>query len=259
MSWQPLLLTLRVAALASLIIVLIGLTLAWVLARYQFTGKLLLEILVLIPLVIPPSVLGFYLLQLFGRDGVLAALFHIDILFTWQAAVIASVIVGLPLMIQPARAGLAEVDRELEDAARVDGARGSQVMRFITLPLARRSILAGVILASARAMGEFGVTLMIAGNIPGRTQTLPLAIYDAVQTRQYDEANMMVLVLSALALVYIWGLVQVGRPIRLRKHKEKPHFSHSSLKTTGSSTLLFQRYDKSKILDVIRVTSRDRS
>ena len=221
MSWQPLLLTLRVAALASLIIVLIGLTLAWVLARYQFTGKLLLEILVLIPLVIPPSVLGFYLLQLFGRDGVLAALFHIDILFTWQAAVIASVIVGLPLMIQPARAGLTEVDRELEDAARVDGAGGSQVMRFITLPLARRSILAGVILGSARAMGEFGVTLMIAGNIPGRTQTLPLAIYDAVQTRQYDEANMMVLVLTALALVYIWGLVQLGDPIRLLRKKRE--------------------------------------
>jgi ABC-type sulfate transport system permease subunit len=132
-------------------------------------------------------------------------------------------------------------------------------MRYITLPLARRSILAGVILASARAMGEFGVTLMIAGNIPGRTQTLPLAIYDAVQTRQYDEANMMVLVLSALALVYIWGLVQVGRPIRLRKHKEKPHFSHSSSKATGSSALLFQRNHKSKILDVFRVTTRDRS
>ncbi len=236
MSWQPLLLTLRVAALASLIIVLIGLTLAWVLARYQFTGKLLLEILVLIPLVIPPSVLGFYLLQLFGRDGVLAALFHIDILFTWQAAVIASVIVGLPLMIQPARAGLAEVDRELEDAARVDGARGSQVMRFITLPLARRSILAGIILASARAMGEFGVTLMIAGNIPGRTQTLPLAIYDAVQTRQYDEANMMVLVLSALALVYIWGLVQLGDPIRLLRKKREVRVGNKPLELDEMDT-----------------------
>ena len=236
MSWQPLLLTLRVAALASLIIVLIGLTLAWVLARYQFTGKLLLEILVLIPLVIPPSVLGFYLLQLFGRDGVLAALFHIDILFTWQAAVIASVIVGLPLMIQPARAGLAEVDRELEDAARVDGARGSQVMRFITLPLARRSILAGVILGSARAMGEFGVTLMIAGNIPGRTQTLPLAIYDAVQTRQYDEANMMVLVLSALALVYIWGLVQLGDPIRLLRKKREVRVGNKPLELDEMDT-----------------------
>ena len=218
MSWQPLLLTLQVAALASLFIVVIGLACAWLLARYQFRGKSLLEFLVLIPLVIPPSVLGFYLLQLFGRDGLFATIFHIDLLFTWQAAVIASVVVGLPLMIQPARAGLAEVNRQLEDAARMDGAGMLQVIRFITLPLARRSILSGVILGSARAMGEFGVTLMIAGNIPGRTQTLPLAIYDAVQTRQYYEANIMVLVLSMLALVYIWGLVQLGNPIRLTRH-----------------------------------------
>ena len=215
MSWQPLLLTLQVTALASLFIVVIGLACAWLLARYQFTGKLLLEILILLPLVIPPSVLGFYLLQFFGRDGLFATAFHINVLFTWQAAVIASVVVGLPLMIQPARAGLREVDRKLEDAARIDGAGSLQVMRYITLPLARRSILAGVVLASARAMGEFGVTLMIAGNIPGRTQTLSLAIYDAVQTRQYDDANLMVLVLTALALVYIWGLVQLGNPPRL--------------------------------------------
>lgn len=221
MSWKPLLLTLQVVALASLFIVVIGLAFAWLLARYQFTGKPLLEILVLIPLVIPPSVLGYYLLQLFGREGLFATVFHIDVLFTWQAAVIASVIVGLPLMIQPARAGLEDVDRKLEDAARVDGAGNLQVMRFITLPLARRSILAGVVLASARAMGEFGVTLMIAGNIPGRTQTLSLAIYDAVQTRQYDDANLMVLVLTALALVYIWGLVQLGNPIRLTRQKRE--------------------------------------
>jgi len=220
-SWKPLLLTLQVVALASLFIVVIGLAFAWLLARYQFTGKPLLEILVLIPLVIPPSVLGYYLLQLFGREGLFATVFHIDVLFTWQAAVIASVIVGLPLMIQPARAGLEDVDRKLEDAARVDGAGNLQVMRFITLPLARRSILAGVILGSARAMGEFGVTLMIAGNIPGRTQTLSLAIYDAVQTRQYDDANLMVLVLTALALVYIWGLVQLGNPIRLTRQKRE--------------------------------------
>jgi len=220
-SWKPLLLTLQVVALASLFIVVIGLAFAWLLARYQFTGKPLLEILVLIPLVIPPSVLGYYLLQLFGREGLFATVFHIDVLFTWQAAVIASVIVGLPLMIQPARAGLEDVDRKLEDAARVDGAGNLQVMRFITLPLARRSILAGVVLASARAMGEFGVTLMIAGNIPGRTQTLSLAIYDAVQTRQYDDANLMVLVLTALALVYIWGLVQLGNPIRLTRQKRE--------------------------------------
>jgi len=223
MNWQPLLLTLRVAAIGTIFIFLLGLLIAWLLARYRFPGKLLLEILVLIPLVIPPSVLGYYLLQLFGREGLFTSLFGLDLLFTWQAAVIASVIVGLPLMIQPARAGLAEVDRKLEDAARVDGAGGSQVMRYITLPLARRSILAGVILASARAMGEFGVTLMIAGNIPGRTQTLPLAIYDAVQTRQYDEANMMVLVLSALALVYIWGLIQLGQPVRFFNRKQKIH------------------------------------
>ena len=259
MNWQPLLLTLQVAALASLFIVLIGLTLAWLLARYQFTGKMLLEILVLIPLVIPPSVLGFYLLQLFGRESLLATLFHIEVLFTWQAAVIASVIVGLPLMIQPARAGLAEVDRELEDAARVDGAGGSQVMRFITLPLARRSILAGIILASARAMGEFGVTLMIAGNIPGRTQTLPLAIYDAVQTRQYDEANMLVLVLSALALVYIWGLVQLGKPIRLVTREKKDQLDSPHIDANEKNMSELHQYSDSHFLEGVRVSSQERT
>ena len=221
MNWEPLFLTLRITAMASFFIVLVGLALAWLLARYQFSGKPLLEILILLPLVIPPSVLGYYLLQLLGRDSLFTTIFHVDVLFTWQAAVLASVIVGLPLMIQPARAGLGEIDRRLEDAARIDGASRLQVMRYITLPLARRSILAGVVLASARAMGEFGVTLMIAGNIPGRTQTLSLAIYDAVQTRQYDEANMMVLVLTTLALVYIWGLVQFGNPIRLTRQKRE--------------------------------------
>ena len=259
MSWQPLLLTLRVAALASLFIILIGLMLAWLLARYQFKGKLLLEILVLIPLVIPPSVLGYYLLQIFGRDSLLNGFFHIDVLFTWQAAVIASVIVGLPLMIQPARAGLGEVDRELEDAARIDGASSPQVMRFITLPLARRSILAGFILASARAMGEFGVTLMIAGNIPGRTQTLPLAIYDAVQTRQYDEANIMVLVLSALALAYIWGLVQLGKPIRLLRRGKKLQFDSPLPDAIEKSMSESHQYGDNQILDGIVVSSQDRT
>ncbi len=259
MIWQPLVLTLRVAFLGTAFIVLVGILIAWLLARYQFPGKFLLEILVLIPLVMPPSVLGYYLLQFFGREGLFTAVFNIDVLFTWQAAVIASVIVGLPLMIQPARAGLAEVDRELEDAARVDGAGGAQVMRFITLPLARRAILAGIILGSARAMGEFGVTLMIAGDIPGRTQTLPLAIYDAVQTRQYDDANMMVLVLTALALVYIWGLVQLGDPIRLIKRKREVQVGTKSLKSDELDTARFHSRGDPQVVDAFRARSRDQT
>lgn len=216
MNWHPLALSLQVTAVATLGIVVIELLIAWILARVRFPGKLFLETLILLPLVMPPSVLGYYLLLLLGRDSFVQTVLGIEILFTWQAAAIASMLVGIPLMVQSARAGLEEVDPEIEDAARVDGASGFQIIQFITLPVARRSILAGLVLGSARAMGKFGATLLIAGNIPGRTQTFPLAIYEAVQTRQYDDANMMVFVLTLVAFVYLWGIYRLCVPQKIR-------------------------------------------
>jgi molybdate transport system permease protein len=200
MSWHPFLLSLQVTGLAIFGILLIGLSLALFLARAQFAGKIIVETLINLPLVLPPTVIGYYLLIALGRDG-LARLTGINLLFTWQAAVVAAIIVALPLMVQSSKAAIANVDPALENAARTLGSTESEIIWRVTLPLARRGILAGLVLGFARALGEFGATLMIAGNIPGITQTAPLAIYDAVQAGRYADANGMVLVLSGLSFV----------------------------------------------------------
>lgn len=210
MSWHPFWLSLQVAGVATLGILGVGLLLALLLAKGTFRGKLILETVINLPLVLPPSVIGYYLLFVLGTGSFLLEVLHIDLLFTWQAAALASMIVGLPLMVQSARAAIESVDAEIEDAARADGAAEWQVWWFITLPLAQRGILAGLILGATRALGEFGATLMIAGNIPGRTQTLPLAIYDAVQSRRYSDAQFMVLVMTSLAFTCLWIVRQLG-------------------------------------------------
>ena len=138
-----------------------------------------------------------------------------SLLFTWGAAVIASAIVGLPLMVGAARAAIAEVDPALENAARTLGSSEPEVLWRVTLPLARRGILAGLVLGATRALGEFGATLMVAGNIPGRTQTLPLAIYDAVQNRQYGQANAMVALMTVLAFLSLWAVRKFENPARI--------------------------------------------
>jgi molybdate transport system permease protein len=199
MNWPAFWLSLQVNAIASVIILVVGLLIALILARVRFRGKILVETVIMLPLVLPPSVIGYYLLLAFGRGSPLFEWFNIRILFTWQAAVAASVVVGIPLMVQSSRAALANVDPVLENAARTLGASELRILWRVTLPLARRGILAGVILGSARALGEFGATLMITGNIPGRTQTLPVAIYDAVQAQRYADAHLMVLVMTGLA------------------------------------------------------------
>lgn len=201
---DALLLSLRVTALATVIILVVGIGLALLLARVRFPGRTLVELLVTLPLVLPPSVVGYYLLVALGRGSPIKEWLGIDILFTWWAAALASAVVGLPLMVQSARAAIASVDPTLEQAARTLGSPEWEVLWRITLPLARRGILAGLLLGAARALGEFGATLMVAGNIPGRTQTLPLAIYDAVQTRNYAAANQMVLLLTFLSLAGLW-------------------------------------------------------
>jgi len=216
MNWNAFWLSLQVTGTATISILIIGLALALLLARVPFRGKLVLETVTNLPIVLPPTVVGYYLLFALGRGSFLREHLNIDLLFTWGAAAFASVVVGLPLMVQAARAAFEDIEPETEEAARVDGATEWQVWWYITLPMARRGILAGLILSSARALGEFGATLMVAGNIPGRTQTLPLAIYDAVQNRQYDEANIMVLAMTAFAFACLW----LVRQWDIRQHRQ---------------------------------------
>jgi molybdate transport system permease protein len=205
MNWDALRLSLQVTAVATALIVAAGLPLALLLARRRFRGQTLLETVISLPLVLPPTVVGYYLLLFLGRNGPVARWLDLELLFTWGAAALASAIVGLPLMVLSARAAFAGVDRSLENAARTLGSSEIEILWRVTLPLARHGILAGLVLAAARALGEFGATLMVAGNIPGRTQTLPLAIYDAVQNRDYAQANAMVLAMTALAFLSLWA------------------------------------------------------
>ena len=202
--WEPLLLSLKVTLAATGLIFCIGSGLAVWLARPRFRGQTIVETIIHLPLVLPPSVVGFYLLIVLGRGGPFVEWFGWDLLFSTPAAVIAATVVGLPLMFQAARAGIASVDHTLEQAARTLGSSEFDVLRRITLPLARRGLLAGLVLGATRALGEFGATLMVAGNIPGRTQTLPLAIFDAVQGRDHGAAQAMVLLMTGLGFASLW-------------------------------------------------------
>lgn len=193
-----------------------GLPLAWLLARRRFAGRDLLESLVLLPLILPPTVLGYYLLLAIGARGPVGRLLDsvgLELAFTWRAAVLAAAVGSIALLVKSAQAGFESVDRRLEQAARTLGRSEWAVVWTVTLPLAWRSIMAGVVLAFCRALGDFGITLMVAGSIPGVTQTMPLAIYDYVQADRMREANLMALVAVALVTALLLGL---GRLARLR-------------------------------------------
>jgi molybdate transport system permease protein len=215
--WEPLLLSLQVATLATALVAVVGLALSLWLARSNFRGKSLVETLISLPMILPPSVVGYYLLLFLGRSGPFYML-GLRIVFTWPAAVIASAVVALPLMVQSSRAAIAAVDPTLEKAAGTLGSPPWKVVWDVTLPLARRGILAGAVLAFARSLGEFGATLMVAGNIPGRTQTLPLAIYDLVQANRMTQANGAVLLMTAVAFGL---LLTVNRLEHRAKAREK--------------------------------------
>ena len=207
-------LSLRVAILATVLNALIGVPLAWALARRRFPGRALLDLLVTMPLILPPTVTGYYLIVLFGRRGWLGGpLYQMtgwSIAFTWYAAVVAATIMALPLLVRTAKAAFESVDRDLERAAFTLGRSELRTAVEVTLPLARNGILAGLVLAFARALGEFGATLMLAGNIPGKTATVPLAIYTAVQTGEDATALLLVVVLSALSCVVIVAANRLG-------------------------------------------------
>jgi molybdate transport system permease protein len=212
----PLQLTLRVAGLATLLALVCGVVAALVLHRYRFPGRDLLDALFSLPLVLPPTVLGYYLLVAMGRNSWLGrwleATFGITLIFTWQGAVVAATVVAFPLVFKAARTAFENVSGSYENAARSLGCNSWQVFWRVTLPLAGRGILAGTMLACARAMGEFGATLMVAGNLPGRTQTMPLAIYSAVQRGDDALAHSMVLLLSFVCVAILWVSGKLLKP-----------------------------------------------
>ena len=211
-AWSALSLSLQVAGWATALNLVLGIGVGYLLARTRFVGRDLLDTLLTLPMVMPPTVLGYYLLVLLGRNGWIGKwlqnTFGIHLIFTLQGAVIAATIVAFPLVFKPARAAFEAIDRQLEEAGRVLGISEIAIFWRITLPLAWRGILAGVLLAFARALGEFGATLMVAGSIPGKTQTLSIAVYEAVQAGQDDIANTLVLITSLVCVVV---LLSAGR------------------------------------------------
>ena len=214
-------LSLTTTAASLLLTVIFGLPLAVVLARRSFRGKWLVEAIVDLPIVLPPAVAGLALLLVFGRRGLLAGPMQsagIDIAFTVVAVVLAQTFVSAPFFVRAARAGLAGVDRDLEDAARVDGASERQLFRRITVPLAGAALAAGLVMSWARALGEFGATIMFAGSVEGRTQTLPLVVYSEFQAGELDAsvAAAAMLVLAALGVLLSARLFHWGRVLDVR-------------------------------------------
>jgi len=212
--WSALVLSVRVAVLATVVNAAVGIPLAWLLARRRFRGKSLVDLAVTLPLVLPPTVTGYYLIVLLGRRGWLGAPIYAatgwTIAFTWYAAVVAATVMALPLLVRTARAAIESVDRDLEKAAYTLGRSEWRTTLEVTLPLARNGILAGLVLAFARALGEFGATLMLAGNIPGVTTTVPLAIYTAVQTGEQDTVLVLVGLLTALSCAVLIAAGRLG-------------------------------------------------
>ncbi len=215
MNWLPVYLSLKIAFYATFFTALIGIPLGWLLARREFIGSSLLSTFVMLPMVLPPTVLGYYLLVLIGRQSIIGRwlqdVLQINLVFTWQGAMLAAVVVSLPLMVRAVQASIESVDKNTEDVARTLGKSETAIFFRITLPLAWQGIIAGLVLTFARAMGEFGATLMVAGNIPGKTQTLSIAIYDAVQGGNYEQANFLVVLISVITIISLLCLNQFTR------------------------------------------------
>lgn len=204
LNLAPLWLSLRVSLLATLLVAIVGIPLAWLLARRDFRGKEILYGLAALPLVLPPTVLGYYLLVGLGRQspvGQWLETIGLPLVFTWRGAVIATAVASFPLLVLTARAGFEAVDQRLENMARTLGRSELDIFRRVTLPLAWPSLVAGAALTFARALGDFGATLMVAGNIPGRTQTASLYIYDLLQANRRAEAGAMAMIVTIIALI----------------------------------------------------------
>jgi molybdate transport system permease protein len=204
----PLFLSIKIAMLATLFSFIIGVICAWWFSFYKNKMTEFISILVTIPLILPPTVLGYYLILLLGRNSTLGSwverITGDPVVFTWKAAVIAATIAALPLLIRPIQSAFESVDTDIIKASRLDGAGKLQELLYIILPLSYKGVLAGVVLGFARAMGEFGATIMVAGNIPGKTQTLSIAIYDAVQANRMSDAHLMVIILSGSTFLFLY-------------------------------------------------------
>ncbi len=214
MDWAPLWLSLQVSAIVTVIVAVTGTAGAYLLAKGRFPGRGVLEAAASLPIVLPPTVLGYYLLVLLGRRSVIGRAWEAatgsPITFTVTGAVVAASVASFPFCLRAARAAIASVDEQFEQAARTMGLPEWRVALTVTLPLAARGIVAGITLAFARALGDFGATLMVAGNIPGRTQTMPIAVYDAVQAGDDGRAALLAVVLSAVAVVVLLGVGRLG-------------------------------------------------
>ena len=199
---SPIWLSLKIASIAGVVVIMLGTMSGRLLARKSFKGKAIVETIFMLPMVLPPTVVGFFLIVIFGRNSLAGQaiewLFKQPIIFTWWAAVIASIVVAFPLMYQSAKSGFQGVDLDIENAARIDGANEWRIFLFISIPLASKALISGSILSFARALGEFGATLMFAGNIPGETQTIPTAIYIAI-----DSGNMQMAWLWVISIVLL--------------------------------------------------------
>ena len=215
MIWEAFKLSLLIVSITTAIVGVVGLVFAYLLAKRDFFGKELLDAILTMPLVLPPTVTGYYLIVLLGRRGLLGGFFY-DLTgwtfaFTWQGAVVAAVVVALPLMIKASRASIESVDPNYEIASYTLGKGKLETFLKITLPLAKRGIFAGLVLSFARALGEFGATLMIAGNIPGKTQTMPLAIYEAVASGEEKQAQILALILTAVSIAAVYFTNKISR------------------------------------------------
>lgn len=201
-------LSLQVALVATAFVMVVGVSVAYVLALKNFRGKEMLDMLFTLPLVLPPTVIGYYLIVLFGRNGLLGRYLYgltgFSIMFTWYAAVLASFVVALPLMIKTTRAAIESIDKNLINASYTLGHSTMSTLFRIVLPLAKKGIIAGAVLSFARAMGEFGATLMIAGNIPGKTDTMPLAVYSSASSGDWSKANLMVLLFTLISGSFLY-------------------------------------------------------
>jgi|ERR1700722_11990226 len=215
-AWQIVWFTAWVSVLSTLAILPFGLGVAWLLARFSWPGKSLVETLVSLPLVLPPVATGLILLQILGRRGAIGSFLHrqfdLDVVFTWRGVLIALGVMSFPLLARSARMAFENVNPRLEEIARTLGAGNVRVFCTITLPLASRGIIGGMVLAFARALGEFGATIMVAGNIPGKTTTLSLAIFENVQLGQDPQAYRLLAVSVVLAFGAVWYSEWLLRP-----------------------------------------------
>lgn len=219
--FEPIILSIRVALVATAIAFFLGIFFAYLLTKKKVPGKNIWETILILPMILPPSIVGYLLLKLFGKRGPIGALlldtFGIQVVFTWIACVIAATVVALPLMYQNAKGAFQSVDPTLEIAARTLGSSSFKVFRTVTMPLSIPGIVSGIVLTFARALGEFGATLMLAGNIPGRTQTIPTAIYYSVVTGKEDEAMNLVVVMVLFSFALVFGL---NMWLKKKNHRE---------------------------------------